>query len=169
LGWRDPLASDKYTSRQYLYAQKWDSRAVYTPGFVLNGTEWRRWASSAEPPVELSEPAGELEIEILSENTFRVVYAPTDKQITSWQATVVLLGFGIVSPVKRGENSGKTLEHNFSAIGYAQGALKKEGAVFAQTFKIKQDVKMPSQKQAVAAWVTKDGMLPMQAAGGYIN
>src|SRR6267154_5087398 len=42
LGWRDRFASKEYTARQYAYSAAWGSDTVYTPGFVLDGAEWRR-------------------------------------------------------------------------------------------------------------------------------
>src|SRR5689334_18800483 len=41
LGWRDPFASKEWTARQYAYSAGWKSESVYTPGFVLDGREWR--------------------------------------------------------------------------------------------------------------------------------
>ena len=43
LGWRDPWAAREFSERQRAYAQGWRSENVYTPGFVLNGKEWRDW------------------------------------------------------------------------------------------------------------------------------
>ena len=41
LGWKDPYATKAYTQHQHDYAAQWRSRSVYTPGFVLDGREWR--------------------------------------------------------------------------------------------------------------------------------
>src|ERR1700752_821515 len=41
LGWRDPFASKEWTARQYQYSNAWKAETVYTPGFVLDGREWR--------------------------------------------------------------------------------------------------------------------------------
>src|SRR5882724_9692041 len=46
LGWRDPWSSKTFTDRQHAYARAWRSDSVYTPGFVLNGKEWRTWSRS---------------------------------------------------------------------------------------------------------------------------
>src|SRR5438477_9776000 len=39
LGWRDPFAAKEWTVRQYEYSAKWKNESVYTPGFVLDGSE----------------------------------------------------------------------------------------------------------------------------------
>src|SRR5262249_27401056 len=41
LGWRDPWAATSFSERQRSYADSWSAVSVYTPGFVLNGKEWR--------------------------------------------------------------------------------------------------------------------------------
>ena len=45
LGWRDPWGAEKFSERQRSYAADWHTRSIYTPGFVLNGKEWRDWAA----------------------------------------------------------------------------------------------------------------------------
>ncbi len=40
LGWRDPFASEEYAKRQRIYAS-YGGTNVYTPGFFVNGREWR--------------------------------------------------------------------------------------------------------------------------------
>src|SRR5262249_42040088 len=75
-GWPDALASKDYTARQYLYVQKWNAPSAYTPGFVLNGKEWRGWYSQEYPEFESSEAPGEMRIELMNENQFRIVFVP---------------------------------------------------------------------------------------------
>lgn len=168
LGWDDPLALEDYTARQYLYAQKWDSRAVYTPGFVLNGKEWRQWRNVPEPPREMSAAVGDLVVEALANNQFRVSFFPTSNEVKAWQASAALLGFDIVSPVKRGENKGKTLEHNFSVVGFAQSALKKDGNAYTALISVKRHGKLAPKRFGVAVWVSSDGITPAQSVGGYL-
>jgi len=50
LGWRDPWASKIFSYRQRDYAQSWHSDSIYTPGFVLNGREWRSWSREQNGP-----------------------------------------------------------------------------------------------------------------------
>lgn len=60
LGWRDPFGTAGYSERQRTYAAHWKSRSVYTPGFVLDGKEWRGWFSRDELPRASSQPTGTL-------------------------------------------------------------------------------------------------------------
>ena len=41
IGWADPYASPAFSERQRRYAQRQDISRVYTPGFFINGNEWR--------------------------------------------------------------------------------------------------------------------------------
>jgi hypothetical protein len=41
LGWTDRFALPEFTRRQREYAARWNTGTIYTPGFVLNGEEWR--------------------------------------------------------------------------------------------------------------------------------
>jgi hypothetical protein len=43
LGWRDRFAKPEFTARQRQYVATWRGDSVYTPGFVVNGREWRDW------------------------------------------------------------------------------------------------------------------------------
>jgi hypothetical protein len=42
LGWRDKWSAEAFSARQRAYASAWHNDNIYTPGFILNGSEWRR-------------------------------------------------------------------------------------------------------------------------------
>src|SRR6266568_5478088 len=56
LGWGDPWANKSFSDRQRAYAKQWRSDSVYTPGFVLNGKEWRDWSLSKSIPTSTAKP-----------------------------------------------------------------------------------------------------------------
>src|SRR5215468_5855063 len=60
LGWRDPFGAADYSERQRAYAAKWKSRSVYTPGFALDGKEWRGWFGRDQLPRASNQLAGTL-------------------------------------------------------------------------------------------------------------
>ena len=47
LGWVDPFATQWNSERQRRYSRAWGKDVIYTPGFVLNGSEWRTWRRAA--------------------------------------------------------------------------------------------------------------------------
>src|SRR5262249_36121801 len=50
LGWRDPFSKQEFTERQRSYAATWGGDSIYTPGFVVNGREWRGWFGGPSLP-----------------------------------------------------------------------------------------------------------------------
>ena len=80
---------------------------------------------------------------------------------------VVRLGGGIVSDVRKGENRGKQLEHEFLALGWERVMLRDGEAVVALP-PVRPDVK--ATREAVVVWVSSpDSPAPIQATGGWIN
>jgi len=118
LGWKDPFSSEAATARQNEYGHAFGGRQVYTPQMIVDGrTEFVgssdgdalraiRLASKApKPAVQLSWEAGEtlsVHIEPLGGTTHG------DGQ----QLILVVAENMLHSIVKRGENSGRALEHN---------------------------------------------------------
>jgi hypothetical protein len=161
LGWRDRFASKAYTARQYAYASQWSRDSVYTPGFVLDGAEWRR-ASGQPPPRSSAENAGLLSAEYADDGVCRVKFdRPGD-----YDVHVALLGAGITSGVRAGENSGRTLHHDFVALALQDVRLKDGTAAVILPSPAREGVK----RCALAVWVTLHGELPpLQATGGWLN
>lgn len=158
LGWRDRFASKEFTARQYAYSGAWGSDSVYTPGFVLDGAEWRR---SGKPPAAAGK-AGLLAVEYADDGACRVKFAvPGD-----YEVHVALLGGGIVSGVKAGENEGRTLHHEFVALALAAAPLR-DGAA---ELKLPRKTEPGVARQALAVWITRRGDLtPVQATGGWVD
>ena len=117
LGWRDRFASPAATARQSAYATAWGGDTVYTPGLVLNGREWRQWSAFApdQPPANPA-PAGQLRAVVTDGRTVTVTYQPAEKDNAPTEAAVALLGCGLESNVKAGENQGRSLHHDFVAL-----------------------------------------------------
>jgi hypothetical protein len=161
LGWADRLASKEFTARQYAYASRWSSDTVYTPGFVLDGTEWRSGAGRAVPPPS-GENAGILSVDYADDGTCRVQY----DRPGNFEVHVALLGGGIVSDVRAGENAGRVLHHEFVALALLQAPLPAGAAVLTLPSANREGV----ARASLAVWVTRRGDLtPLQATGGWLN
>lgn len=159
LGWNDPLADKSFTARQRAYAASWGTESVYTPGWVLDGREWRGWGGeppSAGPRVGILEAA---------EKGERVTarFQPL-RDTGSYEAYAARVGFGIESNVARGENAGRRLRHDFVVTALASKKMRKAGDAWTAEF-----VLPPGRAAGTGAgfvvWVTGPDGRPIQAAG----
>ena len=77
LGWRDRFAKPEFTSRQQRYAAAWGGDSVYTPGFVVNGKEWRGWFGGNATPTA-STKVGVLRVSLGDDGKLSATFAPDD-------------------------------------------------------------------------------------------
>lgn len=164
LGWRDPFASKMWTARQYAYSAQWNSSSVYTPGFVLDGREWR---NTGVPGAAAEEP-GVLRVAITNENTVTASFKASKGDSRPYEIHVARLGFALNINVKAGENSGRKLLHDFVVLGLNNEAMQsgvKELRLPAESSK-----QAANSRNAIAAWVTQAGQIePIQAVGGWLQ
>lgn len=159
LGWPDRFAKQEFTERQYAHARAWRSNAVYTPAFVLDGAEWR---ATGGPPAAASEQAGVLDVEYERGGVMRVRFARSGDH----EVHVVWLGGGIVSPVRAGENRGRTLTHEFVALSLRSAPLRDGRAELTLLVPVVTGV----TRLALVVWITRAGSLtPLQATGGWVE
>lgn len=136
IGWKDKWASNTFTKRQRAYARALSLNSVYTPGFLLNGQEWRGWFQGFKTVPESSEKSGRLSVELSQPLELIVTYQPAKTESTKWEVEAALLGMGIVSEVKAGENKGKTLHHNFVVLNHQFEKLTSQNGVLSATLKL---------------------------------
>jgi len=160
LGWRDAYAAAEYGERQRDYARAGRTRTVYTPGFFANGLEWRGWTLGPGPRRGDQEP-GRLVADIEADH----INARFPAAGEPLALHVALLGFGIETPVARGENGGRTLPQEFVVLRHAvQVADNGE-------WHIERQAAQPGQARrlGIALWVSApDSPVPLQATGGWL-
>lgn len=161
LGWPDRFASKAFTSRQRTYAAAWGTDTVYTPGFVLNGREWKGRSLDLIPSG--ASPAGVLIATIGKAGAVSVSYLAKDAG--PWTAHIAALGLSVGSKIKAGENRGRQSVHDFVVLDF-QSVPMTAGAEIWQAL-----AKLPALREAgehgLAAWVTGRGEVqPAQVVGG---
>lgn len=168
IGWKDRFASPAYSARQREYARSGYVSTVYTPGFVLAGREWRAWFTSPVLRLKDGVQAGRLHLEIdRGEGT--LAFTPAEPVSGDLVAHVAILGFGLETAVKAGENGGRTLEHDFVVLAYARHPAPRDGTMFTAHFNLPR-TEVASARKAVAAWVSTVGdVRPIQAVGGWLD
>ena len=173
LGWRDALASKAFTDREHAYAAAWNAPSVYTPCFVRNGSEWRPGDRMPSAPRDAAD-AGTLSVKwIAATNTCELEYSPgrSEEAGRSLEVSVALLGGGIVSNVRKGENAGRELRHEFVALRLERSAMKRDAAGgWSAVVSLPPRAEIAAQRHGLAAWVTPRGQLaPLQSAGGWLE
>jgi len=165
LGWPDRFSSPEFTARQRAYAGSWKSASVYTPAFVLNGAEWRR---PGEVPTSADTNPGRLRVSLRASGDVDVTFDPVVTLKGPFRVAVVPLAMGVTTNVKRGENSGRTLRHDFLALGISHGALAEVGGG-----EWKGRIALPTNPEAacsaLAVWIYSPEKAVVQATGGLIG
>jgi hypothetical protein len=161
LGWQDPYATTANGERQRELARAGRASAVYTPGFFVNGREWRGWTLRLPPRASGREP-GRLGASI-DNNVLTATFTHDGAPL---ELHVAVLGFGIDTDVERGENRNRSLRQEFVALshdvhtspdGHWRVALPDIAATAAK-------------RLGIALWVSASGDdRPLQATGGWLQ
>ena len=116
LGWKDRFSSAEYTRRQRHLGANNQQRTIYTPEFFVNGMEARgagkildkiEQANQRQAPLELKLTVSRDETGLLLE-----LHSPGDRStVGQIHHRYLVYENDLSTDVKRGENSGKTLNH----------------------------------------------------------
>ena len=122
LGWPDPFAQKVFTERQQMASARNRARFVYTPQLLLNGKDFRAGYSRDDPvpsiaAVNQRPPGAALEIAVKAVDANRLTVSGTavirNTAAGPVHAYFALYENRLASRVERGENRGRTLEHDF--------------------------------------------------------
>ena len=167
LGWPDRFATEANTPRQRRYALAWRIDSVYTPGFVLNGQEWRDWFQRGALPEPSSAKVGKIAV-TLDDRKADVIFVPSVGGLKALQVEMAFLGGNLESNVTRGENTGRRIRHDFTVLQYLSAPLRPAGGRFTATVPL--PPRTGDAPVALAAWVTTgDAQPPIQATGGWLT
>jgi len=169
IGWKDRFASPRNSQRQRLYARQNHLSTVYTPGMLLNGSEWRSWYYQRPLKLESSMPAGILSIG-LNDQKISATYTPASSTKENLVLNIAILGFDLSTAIKAGENRGRHLQHDFVVLGQRSVRLPRlpHGYSIKQTELPKTN--LAAKRIAIAAWVSSENDLsPIQATGGWLD
>lgn len=169
IGWKDVFATKQNDSRQRYYANRiWKNKSVYTPQFVIDGSEYRRWFSNQSFPKFEKNYGGDLKAELSDENKLEVSYFNKNIKDEKVYVNVAILGFDYDIDIKRGENKYKTLEHDFVVLEHIQKFSRIKGN------RLSLKVSLPSFKEkgkryALAVWVNSYNTNILQATAGFLE
>jgi hypothetical protein len=132
----------------------------------VNGREWRDWFSGNALPAALKK-VGSLRVTLSDDGKVGATFVAESTQPRALALNVALLGNDLESDVKRGENAGRKLRHDFVVLSFAMIDMTHEGTRWTGS------VTAPKQfgddkPSAVAAWVTEN-TTTIQATGGWLR
>ncbi|MCG7900300.1 MAG: DUF1223 domain-containing protein [Candidatus Thiodiazotropha lotti] len=168
LGWQDRFASPAYSQRQRQYRQSGAIRSVYTPGFVVNGKEWRGWFR--HPKLELGEAkkVGRLTLDVQPGVAVKAEFSPQagiDQQ--GLEANLVILGFDLQSEIGAGENRGRTLSEHFVVLSHGRSRVQTHAGQWSLPWP--EFSRSGSKRLAVVLWLSHpESGEPVQAVGGWL-
>src|SRR5207248_5584650 len=96
-------------------------------------------------------------------------FVPEQKQQQALSLNVALLGNDLESDVKRGENSGRKLRHDFVVLQLGKSEMTNQGNLWTGTVLLSSNAGT-DKATALAAWVKSDETAPpIQATGGWLK
>jgi len=165
LGWRDRFATAAHSSRQRAYARSLHAPTIYTPAFFINGQSWRPgfFNKLPDPPTR---QVGALHVR-LTGNRVEATFANKARDSQSLKIHVAVLGLGLKTHIRAGENAGRSALHDFVVLNDTvldrKAASKWEGSLPT----VSRD---KAGRYALVAWVEAPGSpMPIQATGGYLS
>lgn len=166
LGWPDRFASPAFSKMQRDHQRQGAIRTVYTPGFVLNGREWRQWFYRPQLDLQANEEVGSLTLQVEPGTGATLQFSPEPHlNGVKLEAHFAILGFGLSSPIGGGENHGKTLKESFVVLSHAQTKPQQGGWRFPWPQLSVND----AERLAVVAWLSRPGNSEqIQATGGWL-
>jgi len=170
LGWHDPFTLEEHAQRQRTYAKLGES-GVYTPGFFINGREWRDHFERNSLPAPSTFKPGVLVARQIGDHRYAVSFQEIESDESNYRVHAAVLGFDLSSQVKAGENRGRNLRHDFVVISTSDAVLKKGIAKHTGELHLKPpDDDIAPSRYAITFWITAmNNPLPIQATEGFVK
>jgi hypothetical protein len=165
LGWKDPFAQTKFKDQQYSYRRNGNIKSVYTPGWLVDGKEWRGFFQSRKLPTNTQKSGGLLQAILnnkIKNQELKVSYQPPQEQ-NKLTAHVAVIGFDQYSEVTAGENRGRSFLHQFVVLHHQ--SKQQESYDWQFTLPSLQE----KQRYALAVWITTANKAPLQATANWIE
>ena len=165
LGWKDRFSKAKYSQRQRAYAKHYKSKTVYTPAFFVNARNWQPVGYNSLLPVADIDHQGILSVSV-SDASIKARYIADLNEAGPYVLNIVVLGMGLHSEIKNGENAGRLAKHEFVVLDY----IHRTGHQSEWYFNLPEILSQGELHRAVVAWVSNnDNPRPLQITGGLLE
>ena len=152
LGWPDRFAKSEFTQRQRRYATLWKSSTVFTPAIIIQGDNSSR--AKTFPPLSHS-------IEATWDTKNLIVKASGLKGAS---LHIAWLAMDVATDVKRGENAGRKLTHNFIVLDHQHLGAHED----AKSWPLSLPVNPVANLGALAVWLEQN-QRPVVATGNFLH
>ncbi|HEY0062384.1 MAG TPA: DUF1223 domain-containing protein [Telluria sp.] len=118
IGWKDPFSRKAFTERQRWLSDLAHTRTIYTPEFFVAGKELRNWdggLGAAVARINALPARAHIAMALAPATPAGLPVRIKASGQSGASLHVALVQHGIVSQVAAGENSGRTLRHDFVA------------------------------------------------------
>ena len=173
LGWKDPFADSTFSKRQRDYKRVGKANTVATPGFALNGRAWNGWFRGQPLPNRVAPLSGALHASVQN-NIIKVSFNYINRSTSNTLVVhTALLGFGIETSVKRGENAGRKLTHDFIVVDYENALLSRNGdnahaQQYVSSLPLPSNTHVKAKKHALVVWVSEaNDPSPLQVSASW--
>jgi hypothetical protein len=166
IGWKDRFASPDWSARQRRLASEGGARTVYTPGVFVDGQAWPGWRSNRVIAGKYDR-VGRLAVRV-DGHEVGVRFDAADGSLPEPVVHIALLGMGLGSEVRAGENRGRTLHHDFVVLGVRSVPLSRDAGEFTGVITLPVPAET-ADGYALAAWISANGRAaPIQSVGGFL-
>lgn len=165
IGWQDPYAKAENSKRQRAHAALGNVSNVYTPGFVVDGEEWRGFFRRAKLPAPTEQTPGPLSLSY-DDGQVSVSFKPESQLPASLRLQIAWLGAGIEVAVTDGENNGRRLKHDFVVLK-RQELMLSANSDFQHQGPFAGNTLPEAEQYALVAWVEDARGRSVQAVGGW--
>jgi len=118
LGWKDPFGSPAFSARQAQQQAINGSRYSYTPQVTINGVDTRHWPG-LRAPITVPPATSPVQVRLSRDgDRYTAIVQAVAGVSTRVGAYWAVTENALVSEVKRGENGGSTLTHDFVVRDY---------------------------------------------------
>lgn len=149
IGWKDPYASPSHDQRQRDIAKVGQAKTIYTPQFVLNGSDYRDYGAFSTNIRKVILQLSEVDLELAASSSDGVSRVELRADVSDGNSEDIALYLvvyenDLVSDVSDGENEGETLHHDY-VVRRIHGPFQQDGTreklSFSQTIQLEQNWK----------------------------
>lgn len=164
IGWEDPYAQAQFTARQRKVARRNEQASIYTPEFVVDGSEVRGSRKIADKLKAGYSRAAEADITLnISDAEAGQLRASARIDALSYQGdeqpelVFVVYESGLSSNIRAGENRGRTLKHDYVVRHMARAEQTGAGQQHQLSMQLKPDWKVENLGISVVVKLRESG------------